>query len=82
MRKVATRAQREAMFNVFKRDFPGWISPGWRKSHLTHDKVRVPLIQYLRFRRKARWGIGSDPVIMLPWRGMWLGIETDGYTHS
>lgn len=23
-----------------------------------------------------------DDSIMLPWCGMWLGIEPDGYTHS
>ena len=23
-----------------------------------------------------------DNVVSLPWCGMWLGIETDGYTHS
>jgi hypothetical protein len=27
-------------------------------------------------------GIGSDQYIFLHWCGMWLGIETDGYTHS
>lgn len=21
-------------------------------------------------------------IVMVPWAGMWLGIETDGYTHS
>lgn len=26
-------------------------------------------------------GFGGD-YIMLPWCGMWLGIEKDGYTHS
>jgi len=26
--------------------------------------------------------VGSDPGIMLPYRGIWLGIEPDGYTHS
>lgn len=25
---------------------------------------------------------GYDGVIMVRWSGMWLGIETDGYTHS
>ena len=26
-------------------------------------------------------GVGSD-CIMVQWCGMWLGIETDGHTHS
>jgi len=81
-KKVPTRAQKEALFKVFQRDFPSWVSPGWRKSHLTNEKVRVPLIQYLKFRRKATWAFGSDMCIMLPWRGMWLGVEPDGYVHS
>ena len=24
----------------------------------------------------------SFGALMVPWCGMWLGIETDGYTHS
>jgi hypothetical protein len=24
----------------------------------------------------------GDGCVLLPWQGMWLGIETDGYTHS
>jgi hypothetical protein len=31
------------------------------------------------FRSRAR---NSGDCIMLPWCGMWLGIEPDGYTHS
>ena len=34
---------------------------------------------YLEFRRSVQ--IGFD-CIMVPWCGMWLGIESDGYTHS
>ena len=34
---------------------------------------------YLQFRRTVQYGYDC---IMLPWAGMWLGIETDGYTHS
>jgi hypothetical protein len=36
---------------------------------------------YLAFRRTAQ----SSPLmncVMVPFAGMWLGIETDGYTHS
>ena len=37
---------------------------------------------YLQFRRTAR-GLGPRyGCIMVPWCGMWLGIERDGYTHS
>jgi hypothetical protein len=34
---------------------------------------------YLQFRRQVFAGFDC---IMLPWSGMWLGIEKDGYTHS
>lgn len=34
---------------------------------------------YKAFRKTAR--LGPD-CIMVPFAGMWLGIETDGYTHS
>tara|TARA_R100001086_G_scaffold245869_1_gene177352 strand:+ start:1410 stop:1589 length:180 start_codon:yes stop_codon:yes gene_type:complete len=34
---------------------------------------------YLEFRRTVQ--LGWD-CVMVPWCGMWLGIETDGYTHS
>ena len=34
---------------------------------------------YRQFRRKVSPGPGC---IMIPWCGMWLGIEPNGYTHS
>ena len=34
---------------------------------------------YLQFRRRVKHCNGF---IMLQWKGMWLGIEPDGYTHS
>jgi hypothetical protein len=34
---------------------------------------------YLQFRRTAHLGMGC---LMVPWAGMYLGIEPDGYTHS
>lgn len=35
---------------------------------------------YLQFRRRAHYSfIGC---VMIPWCGMWIGIEEDGYTHS
>ena len=34
---------------------------------------------YRAFRRRVLPGLGY---ILLPWCGMWLGIEPDGYTHS
>ena len=34
---------------------------------------------YRQFRRRVVQGFDC---LMLEWCGMWLGIETDGYTHS
>lgn len=31
---------------------------------------------------KAQPTFGCDGAVALPWCGMWLCIETDGYTHS
>ena len=36
-------------------------------------------ITYLQFRRTVQHGYDC---VMVQWCGMWLGLETDGYTHS
>ena len=36
---------------------------------------------YLTWRRTAVRA-PFDGCVMVPWCGMWLGIEPDGYTHS
>ena len=42
---------------------------------------RSPLdLTYLQFRRTAFLAFGD--CVMVPWCGMILGIERDGYTHS
>ncbi len=41
--------------------------------------TRMHLTSYLAFRRTVQPGPGC---IMVPFHGMWLGIEPDGYTHS
>lgn len=78
-----TKAQRKALFKVFQRDFPSWETPFTR---VTHDGmgnlVSVPSIQYRRFRAKVQPYFDNSGCVMVPWRGIWLGIETDGYTHS
>jgi len=38
-------------------------------------------MSYYSFRHTVFNTIGLD-CIMVPWSGMWLGIEKDGYTHS
>jgi hypothetical protein len=36
-------------------------------------------MSYMQFRRTVVMGYGC---IMVQWCSMWLGIESDGYTHS
>jgi hypothetical protein len=85
-----TRKQREALFRIFQRDFPGWITvttrhDGVRCPHCgewsTLETVKVSSLQWRRFRKTVQPFFGDD-CVMVPWAGMWLGIETDGYTHS
>lgn len=38
-------------------------------------------MSYSKFRRGVQGSISGD-FVMVQWAGMWLGIETDGYTHS
>lgn len=45
-----------------------------------YDKTALGM-SYLAFRRTACLNTIID-CVMVPWQGMWLGIETDGYTHS
>lgn len=73
-----TRAQREAVLKLFRRDFPSW-SPTFRIDH-RGERVKVPTIQYRRFRKMFRPCYGG--FIGGMWKGMFLGIERDGYTHS
>ena len=37
---------------------------------------------YRALRKLAQPTFGCDGAIALPWCGMWLCIERDGYTHS
>lgn len=47
----------------------------YRKYQQDSDGAR----SYLEFRRRVVQGYDC---LMLQWCGMWLGIESDGYTHS
>ena len=66
-----TREQRKALHRVFLRKYP--------RINELRPLDRFGL--YRRFRKTVVFGIGGD-YIMVPFAGMWLGIETDGYTHS
>ncbi len=65
-----TRQQREALKRIFDR--------GQR----SENKGQAWQGTYREFRRTVQPYFGGDGCVMVPWCGMWLGIETDGYTHS
>ena len=85
---VLTRAQRVALFKVFQRDFPGWISPVRRHDGKPCpncnyiDDIKVPSTQWRKYRKAVRPSFDKSGAVMLHWSGMWLGIERDGYTHT
>ena len=37
---------------------------------------------FLQFRRSVETQIGCSDCFMIQSRGMWIGIESDGYAHS
>jgi len=37
---------------------------------------------YIRFRRIAFWEFCNGPALMVPWCGMYVGIEPDGHIHT
>jgi hypothetical protein len=53
-----------------------------RRSLLRLWKRGESHLSYLQFRRSVESGFCMDGAVVVPWCGMWLAIETDGYTHS
>ena len=39
-------------------------------------------LTYRDFRKEVQGTICMDSCVMVPAAGMWIGIETDGYTHT
>ena len=64
-----TRQQIEAVHGIYLRE----------KTSYEIDDHRKLARSYMQVRRSVVPGFGC---VMLPWCGMWLGIEPDGYTHS
>jgi hypothetical protein len=77
-----TRAQREALFRIFQRDFPTWVSPGKRRSRTSYEIEPVATIQWRKFRKTVEPYVGDDTCVMVPRWGMWIGVESNGYTHT
>jgi len=76
-----TRKQREALFKIFQRDFPNWVTPTLRRSRIG-ILYKVPSFQYRKFLKTCTPELGGFGAVMVPWHSMWLGVEKDGYTHS
>jgi len=70
--KATTRAQREAVWRLFESTYP----------NIARFKLGTPTsrIHYRAFRAGFRWRIGD--YIGGEWKGMFVGIERDGYTHT
>lgn len=68
-RKVITKAQQKAVLRLWKRD-----------KQSAKERGRE-LKSYKQFRKTAHWSHTND-CLMIPFAGMWVGIEKDGYTHS
>jgi hypothetical protein len=49
-----------------------WCRPNPGYQHLT----------YIQFRRTVQQGPFLNNVAMVPWCGMWIGIEADGHAHT
>lgn len=76
-----TKAQRVALHRKY-------IQDNLRHSHWIKDTDGGPKLEDIRYssykdmRRNIQPTIGCDDAITVQWCGMWLCIETDGYTHS
>jgi len=70
---VTTKAQRAAIKRIYDR------APIYTTK--VAEAMNQP-ITYRRFRRSVAGTIGMDGAVIVNWAGMWLCIESDGYTHS
>jgi hypothetical protein len=82
MQKI-TRAQRVALKRIYDRDTCYSVAmrgfyPASVTCNMQYADCFVPLT-YRQFRKRVTH---SFDCLMLHWCGMWLGIESDGYTHS
>jgi hypothetical protein len=83
-----TREQREALKRIYDRA-PLYQTKdhGPTAKHYAEAVDGLPLksyrtLTYRQFRRLVQPTFGCDGAVVAPWCGMWLCIETDGYTHS
>lgn len=57
------------------------LSKAQRKALLKVWKLNSGGLSYRQFRKQVQPFLG-DTCVLVPWCGMWLGIEDNGYTHS
>lgn len=82
-----TKQQRVALKRVFDRCplFLLWNGKTWMPTNGSpdganaHKRLDQPDLTYRAFRKLAVHSFGT---LVVPWCGMWLAIEADGYTHS
>ena len=70
----ATQAQMDALRAVWRRTLLSWQDP--HKARAGNERAMT----FGEFEAYAE--LSYIGCIMVPWLGMWLGIEPDGYTHS
>lgn len=54
----------------------------WQLMVEWEEADRNPRPPYREFRKCVQATYGMDGAIVVPWCGMWLVIEGDGYAHS
>ena len=72
---ILTRPQREALLTIYNRQ------PELNDGRARRQWGDLSGRTYLQFRRTARYDFLLG-CVMVPFAGMVLGIERDGYTHS
>lgn len=70
-------AQREGLRKMYSRYALSKV-----RDATENDTSYVTLESFQLFLSRATFEIGGYGAVMVPYAGMWLGIEKDGYTHS
>ena len=81
-----TKEQSKSLLNLYYRDLDTVQSNKDYEvengNKLPPHMTKITWKSFLDCRRQIqKHNINNDPV-MLQWRGMWIGIEKDGYRHS
>jgi hypothetical protein len=71
-----TRARRVALKELYNCDLENYIAK------LRKGKRPPSPLTYRQLRKSITPLFGGRGCVMVPLWGMWIGIETDGYTHS